>query len=118
MVGASDSGVVDLSAQKDDLPVDLTSVDTLFVYDLPVDLTSVDTLFVYDVIPMGTQHRGARWGRTRYAKGFLLKVSVELIHSEASRRSQIGSCLRLRRVKERRACSSGVAVPRMWCTSS
>jgi hypothetical protein len=30
-IGTSDSEVVDLSAQKDDLPVDLTSVDTSFV---------------------------------------------------------------------------------------
>jgi hypothetical protein len=31
-----------------------------------------------DVIPMGTQHRDARWGRARYAKDVLLLVSVEL----------------------------------------
>jgi hypothetical protein len=30
------------------------------------------------VIPMGTKHRGAMWGRTRCTKNVLLLVSVEL----------------------------------------
>jgi hypothetical protein len=57
------------------------------------------------------QYHGARLGRTRYAKNVLPLVSVE--HFEATQRSQIGSYLSLRRVKEPRASSLGVASPRM-----
>jgi hypothetical protein len=31
-----------------------------------------------DVVPMRTQHRGARWGWARYSNDFLLTVSVRL----------------------------------------
>jgi hypothetical protein len=31
-----------------------------------------------DIVPMGTQHRGTRWGRARCAKDFLLLMRVEL----------------------------------------
>jgi hypothetical protein len=47
-VGASDSHVVDLSTQKDDFPVDRTSVDTLFVrgvHDIEVVKDLVGVLF-------------------------------------------------------------------------
>ena len=66
-----------------------------------------------DVIPMGTQHRGTRWGRTRHAKDFLLRVSVTLFPYRGKLEIIIGSCFKLRRVKEPSASSSGVALPRM-----
>jgi hypothetical protein len=47
-VGASDSGVADLSAQKDDLPVDRTLVDALLVcgvHDIEVVEDLVDVFF-------------------------------------------------------------------------
>lgn len=42
-VGASDSDIVDLLAQKDDLPVDHTSVDTSLVYGV-YDIEAVEDL--------------------------------------------------------------------------
>jgi hypothetical protein len=48
MVGASDSDVVDLSAQKDDLPIDRTSVDNTLgcgVHDIVIEMDFVDVLF-------------------------------------------------------------------------
>jgi hypothetical protein len=34
--------------------------------------------YVLSEVELGTQHRGARWGRTTYAKDNLLLVSVRL----------------------------------------
>jgi hypothetical protein len=41
-VGANDSEVVDLSAQKEDLPVDLTSVDLSLVWGAVHDIEIVE----------------------------------------------------------------------------
>jgi hypothetical protein len=49
------------------------------------------TVSVYDVIPMRTQNRGSRWGRTRYAKDVLFLVSVDVSISWRARDCKYGA---------------------------